>query len=91
MIAMNSKYFSPRNDDTGNVDAGDASASLYNLNEDNIDQSANQQRTGLTPGEDVEGLRAAKHGNPDASIDGDAEDITGKDSGTRNRADETSV
>ncbi len=84
-------FFTPRGDDTGDVDAGDASASLYNINEDNIDQTANQQRTGITPDTQADDLRAAKHGNPDAGLDGDAEDATGKDSGTKGRADETSV
>jgi len=85
------KHFAPRGDDTGDVDAGDASASLYNINEDNIDPTANQQRTGIAPGADVDDLRAAKHGNPNASLDGDAADVTGEDSGTKDQVDETSV
>ncbi len=87
----NNLHFAPRGDDTGNVDAGDASASLYNINEDNIDPTANSERTGITPGQNVEDLRGAMHGDPEADLDGDAGDATRTNSGNAGRADGTSV
>lgn len=83
--------YTPGMGENNSVDAGDASAALYQNNEKTMESSANKQKTGLQPGQNADELREAKHGNPDASLDGNAEDATGTDSGNATALDETSV
>ena len=60
--------------DQGQDDAGDASASLYR-NEETMDNGAEKKIASLRPGENIDDLQAAKHGNPDKDIDLQNEDL----------------
>ena len=66
-MANNPVYYRPSNDQ-GQDDAGDASASLYK-NEQTMDEGAKQPVSSLRPGENVDDLRAAEHGDPDKDVD----------------------
>lgn len=65
----NGEQFTP-----GNINAGDASASLYKN-----DAADDKQEEELHPGQNVDDLREAMHGDPDLDPDLEDEDLAEED------------